>query len=76
MGLPADKLTIATNRNDILYRLFRTGRYAPGQVSPSFAPSMDIQVASNFERFLYYQSGEIPGDGHGIDGETPRERQS
>jgi threonine synthase len=61
MGLPAEKLIIATNQNDILYRLFHTGIYEPGSVSPSFAPSMDIQIASNFERFLYYQSGEDPG---------------
>ncbi len=60
MGLPADKLVIATNQNDILYRLFRTGLYEPGAVRPSFAPSMDIQVASNFERFLYFQGGEDP----------------
>ncbi len=45
---------VATNRNDILYRLFDTGVYSVGDVEPSLAPSMDIQVASNFERFLYY----------------------
>ena len=54
MGLPAAGFQIATNRNDILYRLFTEGRYQPGTVDPSLAPSMDIQVASNFERFLYY----------------------
>ncbi len=58
MGLPAGKFVIATNQNDILYRLFHTGAYEPGSVHPSYAPSMDIQVASNFERFLFYQSGE------------------
>jgi threonine synthase len=58
MGLPVEKLIVATNRNDILYRLFTTGQYASGEVHPSVAPSMDIQVASNFERFLYYTQGE------------------
>lgn len=53
-GLPVSSFKIATNRNDILYRLFTTNRYQVGQVHPSLAPSMDIQVASNFERFLYY----------------------
>ena len=57
MGLPASKFVVATNQNDLLYRLFTTGRYQPGTVSPSHAPSMDIQVASNFERLLYLQLG-------------------
>jgi threonine synthase len=54
MGLPVTGFRIATNQNDILYRLFTTGVYKVGEVRPSLAPSMDIQVASNFERFLYY----------------------
>lgn len=56
MGLPVDRFVVATNQNDILYRLFNTGKYAPEEVHPSHAPSMDIQVASNFERFLYYHN--------------------
>ncbi|MEM9016547.1 MAG: threonine synthase [Verrucomicrobiota bacterium] len=56
MGLPVDQFVVATNQNDILYRLFTTGEYNPGEVHPSHAPSMDIQVASNFERFLYYHN--------------------
>jgi len=56
MGLPVDRFVVATNRNDILYRLFNSGSYHPGEVEPSHAPSMDIQVASNFERFLYYHN--------------------
>ncbi|MCF6311896.1 MAG: threonine synthase [Verrucomicrobiales bacterium] len=60
MGLPAQHFSIATNRNDILYKLFTTGRYQVGEVHSSLAPSMDIQVASNFERFLFYQ---LNGDG-------------
>ena len=58
MGLPVEQFVIATNQNDILYRLFNSGNYEPGSVHPSYAPSMDIQVASNFERFLYYQAGQ------------------
>ena len=56
MGLPVDQFVVATNQNDILYRLFNTGKYEPESVHPSHAPSMDIQVASNFERFLYYHN--------------------
>src|SRR5690625_2778854 len=66
MGLPVKSFKIATNRNDILYRLFTTGRYEPGDVHPSLAPSMDIQVASNFERFLYYAVKEDPASVRGI----------
>jgi threonine synthase len=56
MGLPVDRFVVATNQNDILYRLFNSGEYKPDAVRPSHAPSMDIQVASNFERFLYYHN--------------------
>lgn len=58
MGLPVDQFVVATNQNDILYRLFTDGIYQSSPVKPSLAPSMDIQVASNFERFLYYHLGE------------------
>lgn len=61
MGLAVRGFRIATNRNDILHRLFSTGDYRVGEVNPSLAPSMDIQVASNFERFLYYSVGEDGG---------------
>lgn len=57
MGLPAAGFKVATNQNDILYRLFNSGQYEIGKVLKSLAPSMDIQVASNFERFLYYSEG-------------------
>jgi len=60
MGVPIRGFKIATNQNDILYRLFMTGEYRVGAVQPSLAPSMDIQVASNFERFLYYSVGRDP----------------
>jgi threonine synthase len=58
MGLPAKSFRVATNQNDILYRFFTTGRYELGPVKPSHAPSMDIQVASNFERFIYFAQNE------------------
>lgn len=54
MGVPLGSFRIATNQNDILHRLFSSGVYETESVSPSFAPSMDIQVASNFERFVYF----------------------
>ena len=57
MGAPIDKLILATNSNDILARFFVTGVYALGPVHRTISPSMDIQVASNFERFLYYRLG-------------------
>jgi len=60
MGVPIRGFRVATNQNDILYRLFTTGEYRVAEVEPSLAPSMDIQVASNFERFLYFQTGRDP----------------
>ena len=53
MGLPVDRLVIATNVNDILARTIATGSYQPREVQPTSSPSMDIQVASNFERLLF-----------------------
>lgn len=60
MGVPIKGFRVATNQNDILHRLFQTGCYELEAVSPSVAPSMDIQVASNFERFIYYAEGRDP----------------
>lgn len=57
MGVPMGGFCVATNQNDILYRLFQTGVYEMGPVAPSHAPSMDIQIASNFERFLWFHEG-------------------
>lgn len=54
MGFPIDRILIATNENDILARFFDSGIYARGEVHFTLSPAMDIQVASNFERFLYY----------------------
>ena len=61
MGFPIDKLIVATNENDILARFFATGEYAVGEVHQTVSPAMDIQVASNFERFLYYYFDEDSG---------------
>jgi threonine synthase len=53
MGLPINKLIIATNSNDILKRAINTGIYKPQGVEHTVSPSMDIQVASNFERLIF-----------------------
>jgi threonine synthase len=58
MGLPIDKLIVATNENDILQRVINTGEYKPSAVKPTLSPSMDIQVSSNFERLLFDLLGE------------------
>ncbi|MDP4032665.1 MAG: threonine synthase [Pseudorhodobacter sp.] len=60
MGLPIDKLVIATNQNDILHRALVSGDYRTDGVKASISPSMDIQVSSNFERALF--------DAYGRDG--------
>jgi len=54
MNVPVHEFRVATNQNDVLHRLFNSGEYSLSEVSPSLAPSMDIQVASNFERLLYF----------------------
>lgn len=53
IGFPIDKIYVATNSNDILKRFFETGIYKKSEVISTLSPSMDIQVASNFERLLY-----------------------
>lgn len=60
MGLPIRQLILATNENDILSRFFNTGLYKKGPVHKTLSPSMDIQAASNFERYLYYRLGLNP----------------
>jgi threonine synthase len=57
MGLPIAQLIVATNVNDILHRALTTGDYSQGTVTPTAAPSMDIQVSSNFERLLFDLGG-------------------
>ena len=54
MGLPINKLIVATNKNDILKRVINTGVYKPNKVEQTISPSMDIQVASNFERLIFF----------------------
>lgn len=54
MGLPIDRLVLATNENDILAEFFTTGRYHRGDVHYTHSPAMDIQVSSNLERYIYY----------------------
>ncbi|WP_439142487.1 threonine synthase [Pseudooctadecabacter sp.] len=66
MGLPIDKLVIATNQNDILHRTLETGAQVKEGVTPSISPSMDIQVSSNFERALF--------EAYGRDGATVAEQ--
>jgi len=65
MGLPVERLIVATNVNDILHRALSAGDYSVGTVTPTAAPSMDIQVSSNFERLLF--------DLHGRDGAALKE---
>ncbi len=54
MGLPINKLIVATNDNDILHRAISKGDYISKEVKQTLSPSMDIQLASNFERLIYY----------------------
>jgi len=61
MGLPIDRLVVATNRNDILHRCLTTGACRPAGVTPTISPSMDIEVSSNFERALFYAYGQDGG---------------
>ena len=63
MGLPIEQLIVATNVNDILHRALADGDYSTGTVTPTAAPSMDIQVSSNFERLLFDAGGR---DGEAI----------
>lgn len=60
MGVPIGRFVLATNENDILARFFKTGVYQRGPVHQTISPSMDIQVASNLERFLWLRFGRDP----------------
>ncbi len=60
MGLPIRRLILATNENDILARFFNSGVYERRRVNFTHSPAMDIQIASNFERYLYYQVDQNP----------------
>ena len=61
MGLPVGKLVIASNQNDILTRVMNTGEHTLGPVAQTLAPSMDIQISSNFERLLFDMLGRDGG---------------
>ncbi|MBQ32421.1 MAG: threonine synthase [Deltaproteobacteria bacterium] len=60
MGLPIHRLVVATNENDILHRFFSKGEYHTAGVRQTLSPSMDIQISSNFERYLFDLSGRSP----------------
>ncbi len=67
MGLPIERLIVATNENDILARALASGRYEPRGVKPTQSPSMDIQVSSNFERLLFEVVRSGPGSNPRVD---------
>lgn len=73
MGLPIDKLVVATNENDILARALKTGRYEMRGVTATTSPSMDIQISSNFERLLFEASDR---DADGVRKSMSRLKQS
>lgn len=58
MGLPVDKLVVCTNQNDVLHRFLQDGQMTRLPCEVTIAPSMDISVSSNFERYLFFLSGE------------------
>ena len=60
IGLPIDRLLVATNSNDVLHKLFSNNLYEKNSVNQTLAPSMDISVASNFERLLYNLYNDDP----------------
>jgi threonine synthase len=60
MGLPVERLTVATNVNDILVRALSSGAYEPREVVSTASPSMDIQISSNFERLMFEAGGRDP----------------
>ena len=76
MGLPIGRLLLATNENNILTRMVNDGDYSTGTVVPTLSPSMDIQVASNFERYLFYLFDADPCQGERCAGIFRRNRQN
>lgn len=60
MGLPIEKLVVCTNQNDVLHRFFESGEYKKIPSFLTIAPSMDISISSNFERYLFYLADENP----------------
>jgi threonine synthase len=74
MGLPVERLTVATNINDILVRTMNTGTYEVRGVTATTSPSMDIQVSSNFERLLFDASGRDPASVRSMMGSLAQSR--
>ena len=62
MGLPIERLVVATNENDILARALASGSYTQHGVKATQSPSMDIQISSNFERLLFDACGRDAGE--------------
>ena len=75
MGLPIGKLVIASNANDILPRAHATGVYEMRPVVETSSPSMDIQISSNFERYLFEASGRDGGFIRGVMGALAQGRR-
>src|SRR5471032_221130 len=76
MGLPVDRLVVATNVNDILVRTFATGVYEQRDVVATTSPSMDIQVSSNFERLLFETCGRDAKEVAALMGSLAQSRRS
>jgi threonine synthase len=75
MGLPIDRLVIATNTNDILARTLASGVYELREVVATASPSMDIQVSSNFERLLFDACGRDGAAVRGLMGSLAQSRR-
>src|SRR4051795_3924946 len=75
MGLPVERLVVATNVNDILVRTLQTGTYEVRGVTATASPSMDIQVSSNFERLLFDAYGRDPAKVRELMGSLAQSRQ-
>jgi len=73
MGLPVEQLVLATNKNDILSRFVNSGVYEARSVHHTLSPSMDIQISSNFERYLYFLMDEDPAKVRDLMGDMTRE---
>jgi threonine synthase len=75
MGLPVERLLVATNVNDILVRTLKTGTYEVREVTATASPSMDIQVSSNFERLLFDAYGRDPAAVRALMGSLAQSRR-
>jgi threonine synthase len=75
MGLPVERLVVATNVNDILVRALKSGRYELRDVMATTSPSMDIQVSSNFERLLFDAPGRDPAAVRALMGSLAQARE-